>query len=172
LDIAEADKTFDLAGALKEGARFNGEMSLSPTYRIVWTTAVVIAVALMFTALIVSYLAELAAESPKCGGLSLVANYRTGVVDFFGFPLFCAVGYGALFFELQRVLKRPSTIESLQAADSVATFQFRSIRIGYGMSGFVVVLFAMFFMIGMTTGYCVIRYIAISSYCQLAAASS
>jgi hypothetical protein len=94
LDIAEADKTFDLAGALKEGARFNGEMSLSPTYRIVWTTAVVIAVALMFTALIVSYLAELAAESPKCGGLSLVANYRTGVVDFFGFPLFCAVGYG------------------------------------------------------------------------------
>jgi hypothetical protein len=58
------------------------------------------------------------------------------------------------------------------AADSVTTFEFRSIRIGYGMSVFVAVLFAMFFMIGMTTGYCVIRYIAISSYCQLAAASS
>jgi hypothetical protein len=146
-------------------------MSLRPTYRIVWTAAVVIAVALMFTALIVSYLAELAAESPKCGGLSLVADYRTGVVDFFGFPLFCAVGYGALFFELLRVLKRPTTIETLQSADLVATFEFRSIRIGYGMSGFVAVLFAMFFMIGMTTGYCVNRYIAISSYCQLATAS-
>jgi len=54
----------------------------------------------------------------------------------------------------------------------MTTFKFRSIRIGYGMSVFVAVLFAMFFMIGMTTGYCVIRYIAISSYCQLAAAST
>jgi hypothetical protein len=128
-----------------------------------WTIAVVMAVALICTALIFSYLAELAAESPKCGGLSSVVDYRTGVVGFFGFPLFCAVGYGALFFELLRVLKRPSTIESLQAADSMTTFEFRSIRIGYGMSVFVAVLFAMFFMIGMTTGYCVIRYIAISS---------
>ena len=102
--------------------RRNGEFNLSPSYRLIWTAAIVIAVALICTALIFSYLAAVGAESAKCAGLSSLAGYRGGVEGLFGFPLFGATGFGVLFFALRTVLKRASTIELLATSDLVTVF--------------------------------------------------
>jgi hypothetical protein len=132
---------------------------------------VTIAITLIGACLVFSYLTAMSAESAKCAGLASLAGYRGGIGGIFGFPLFIAMGFGSLFFALWTVLKRDSTIKLFATADSIVVFEFLSIRVGYGMFGFVVGHLSISFMIGMATEYCLVRYIEVSDYCQAAAVS-
>jgi hypothetical protein len=162
------DKSRTLAEPPRQaaGGRRGGDRNLSPKYHFVWTAMATISVALIGACLVFSYLTALSAESAKCAGLASLAGYRGGIADIFGLPLFSAMGFGSLFFALRTALKRDSTIKLIATADSIVVLQFLSIRVGYGMFGFVVVLLSISFMIGMTTEYCLVRYIEISDYCQ------
>jgi hypothetical protein len=143
---------------------------LSPTYRHVWTVAIILAVALASAALVFSYLTVLSAESVKCAGHAWLAGYRSGVVEFFIIPLFSTLVLGG-FLKLRALMNRESTIRLLATENSIIVLQFLSIRISYGMFGFIVVLLTLLFMSGMITVYCVFRYIEITDFCQSAAAS-
>jgi hypothetical protein len=129
--------------------------------------AMIVALASTCTAFVFSYLAAVSAESSKCAGQALVVDYRSGGVDFFGFPAFGALCAGGLVV-VWNSLKRESTGRLFAAADSIAVFEFLSIRIGLGLVAFIANVGAVLFMVGMTLRFCVIRYTEISNYCYSA----
>jgi hypothetical protein len=140
---------------------------LSLSYRIILMVAMIVALALTFAAFVFSYLAAVSAESFRCAGQALVVDYRNGALDLFGFPVFgalCAAGLVVVW----NSLKRESTGRLLASADSIAVFEFLSVRIGLGLVAFIANVGAVLFMIGMTTRFCVIRYTEISNYCYSA----
>jgi hypothetical protein len=143
---------------------------LSSSYRLRLIVAIIVALAFTCAAFVFSYLAAVSAESSKCAGQALVVDYRTGAVDFFGFPIFGALCVGGLV-SVWNGLKRESIGRLLTSADSIAVFEFLSIRIGLGMFAFIVNVGAVLFMIGMTTRFCVLRYTEISNYCYSVAVS-
>ncbi len=125
----------------------------------------VIFVALFCTTSVLSYLAAASIEGSKCAGQALPAGYRSGVVDFLAFPVFSAIWVGMLA-RVPAYFERESTSKAMETTDSIIVFEFLSIRISYGMFGFVLMIFSFLLILGMATRFCAIRYVDLSSYCQ------
>jgi hypothetical protein len=120
---------------------------------------------------VLCYLTAASAESMKCAGRVWLVNYRSGVSDFLAFPIFGAICLG-LVAAIPVLLKRKSRSALFDAADSIVVFEFLSMRIGYGMFGFVAGLASFVFILGMGIRYCAVRYIEISNYCQSVSGSN
>jgi hypothetical protein len=141
------------------------DRDLSSNYRLIWIAAIVFTVISTVAAFAFSILTAISARSPICADQLVLEGYKTGVVDLFEFPLFCAVVFAFLFRLVHVVMKRESTIQIFKSADSLKVFEFLSMPIGYGIFGFLVPILTLLFMVGITAGYSVVRYTDISHFC-------
>ena len=122
----------------------------------------VIFVAMFCTTSVLSYLADASIAGSKCAGQSLPAGYRSGIVDFLAFPVFSAICVAVFARFVPAYFEREST----ETTDSIVVFEFLSIRIGYGMFGFVAAILAFLVLLGASALFCAIRYVELSRYCH------
>jgi hypothetical protein len=109
-----------------------------------------------------SYLAAVAAQSPKCAAMARVAGYRSEPSDFIGFPLMLIAAFTLLSW---RVNIKYDELRKWITISDVPVFEFASIRITLGWFVLSNVILVSIVWFGAPAAFAIFRFSAIVNYC-------
>jgi hypothetical protein len=127
----------------------------------------VVAVVLAGMTSVFSYLASVSAEGPKCAGRAWLEGYHIGIMALWVPPVWSALIVAAVGFVASGRSKR---IRNVLRDYDLPVIEFASMQITLGESVTYSTLLMALLMLGSVTGFSVMRYDAIVSYCLAAIA--
>jgi len=129
---------------------------------VVARAVLVVAVVLAGVTSVCTYLAEVSAEGPKCAGRASLEGYPVGIDDLWVVPMWSAlivVMVGAM------ASRRSETIRKVLREYDLPVLEFATMQVTLGESVIYSIQFMALLMLGFATGFSVMRYDAIVSYC-------
>ena len=135
---------------------------MTKIFVVVTRATLVVAIGLVGTTSVFTYLAEVSAEGPKCAGRTLLEGYPVGIDDLWVPTLWSALIVVAVGFVASG---RSTATRNVLRDYDLPVFEFASIQITLGESVIYSTLLMALAMLGVATGYSVMRSHVIVSYC-------
>jgi hypothetical protein len=141
--------------------------AVTKTFVVVTRTALVVAIVLAGMTAVFSYLAAVSAQGPKCAGRAWVESYGVGIDDFWVPAVWSALIVVVVGFAASG---RSTAMRNVLREYDLPVFEFASMQITLGEFVIYSTLLVALAMIGFVTGFSIMRYNAIVSYCLVAIA--
>jgi hypothetical protein len=140
---------------------------VTKAFVVVTRTALIVATLLAGTTSVLTYLAGVSAEGPKCAGRIWLESYHVGIVDLWVPTVWSALIVTAVGFVASG---RSTATRNILRDYDLPVFEFASMQITLGEFVIYSTLLVALAMIGFVTGFSIMRYNAIVSYCLVAIA--